>query len=201
MSVRLMGLVWEREMSHAQQAVLLALADHGQDDGTRIYPSYARLAWKSGYSRRQVKRLVLGLIKLGAIKRVRRGGPRAGTNSYRLNLEVFQLKKPLEGGDILTPPRTSEVVSPRPPRGDKTGLGGDIAMSPESPSESPYNHKKRARVIPKGSRASEPDKKRDRIREAIHDLRLTSYGRNPKAIAAAAGCSIEEAEGELGTLQ
>lgn len=190
-------------MTHAQQAILLALADHGQDDGSRIYPSYARVAWKSGYSRRQVKRLVLGLIKLGAIQKIRRGGPRAGTNSYRLNLDAFPLKKPLEGSDILTPPTVSEVVSPRPPGGDKTGRGGDIAMSPESSSESPKNHKKRARVIPKGSRASEKDEegKRKRIRNYIHDLRLTPYGRDPKVIAFNAGCTVEEAERELETLQ
>jgi len=197
LSVKLMGQVWEREMTHAQQAVLLALADHGSDDGTRIYPSYGRLAWKSGYSRRQVKRLVLSLIKFGAIQRLKRGGPKKGTNSYRLDLTVFPMKATYLGGDILTPPTPSEVVSPRPPRGDKTGRGGDIAMSPESSSESPKKLKSAREKVPKGSRARETEKARRRIKDYIHDLRLTPYGRNAAVIAQQAGCSVEEVQREL----
>ena len=58
MSVKQMALVWEHEFDHAEQSVMLALADHAHDDGTGIRPSMARVAWKTGYSERQVKRIV-----------------------------------------------------------------------------------------------------------------------------------------------
>jgi Helix-turn-helix domain len=154
LSIKLMSAVWEREMSHPQQAILLALADHAHDDGTRIYPSYSRLAWKSGYSKRQVKRIVSDLIASGAILRKARGGPRKGTNSYRLDLSIFPLKPQFKWGH---PDTTSDqkVVTPRHQGGDKKSKGGVIAMSPESPSESPLKPQSVPRANPTGSRPAE----------------------------------------------
>ena len=194
-----MSLVWEREMSHPQQAVLLALADHAHDDGTRIHPSYGRLAWKSGYSKRQVQRVVLGLIKSGAVVRYQRGGPKAGTNVYRLDLSVFPLKAPFRWCHPDTTPDT-EVVTKRHQGSDKTPRGSDIAMSPESPSESPDKHKKRARVTPKDSRAEDETRKR-RIRDKIHALRLSSSARDVNLIATLTDTTPDEVRRELETLQ
>jgi hypothetical protein len=58
MSAKVMGRVWELDIGHPEQTVLLAMADHASHDGTDCYPSIGLLTWKTGYSRRQVQRLV-----------------------------------------------------------------------------------------------------------------------------------------------
>ena len=61
MSALLMGLVWSIELAPPEQAVMLALADHGKDDGTDIYPSVELLAWKTGKTVRQIQRILRSL--------------------------------------------------------------------------------------------------------------------------------------------
>src|SRR3989304_4649412 len=61
MSIKLMSQVWEKELSHAEQSILLALADWADDNGERIFPSIARVAWKTGYEERQVQRIIKNL--------------------------------------------------------------------------------------------------------------------------------------------
>lgn len=58
-----MSLVWECDLPPNQTFVLLAMADHAHDDGSRCYPSVAKLAWKCGYSRRQVQNIIQALRK------------------------------------------------------------------------------------------------------------------------------------------
>lgn len=53
-----MSLVWECDLPPNQTFVLLAMADHARDDGSRCYPSVDYLAWKCGYSRRQIQNIV-----------------------------------------------------------------------------------------------------------------------------------------------
>lgn len=67
MSIKLMAQVWEKEFSHSEQAVLLAMADYADDNGSNCYPSYDRLAWKTGYSARQVQRIIKGLVTQGVL--------------------------------------------------------------------------------------------------------------------------------------
>jgi hypothetical protein len=73
-------------------------------------------------------------------------------------------------------------------------------MSTQSPSESPYKPKKRAREIPKGSGASEAESRTKRqraIADAVIDLRLTSYARHPPTLALRANVSVAEIEAYL----
>ncbi len=203
MSIKLMSQVWERQMSHAQQSVLLALVDHANDDGTRIHPSYGRIAWKTGYSRRQVKRIIADLIKLGAILRLERGGPVKGVNTYQVRLNVLPEKPPFmpTRGGVKMSPHQNEVVSNATRGGVKRALGGDIAMSPESPSESPYKSKsaRKTRSVPRSG--EEKDKTAEKIRTYLRDLAKTSYGRDAPTIAHLVGCTVAQVERELETLQ
>lgn len=58
MSVKLMGAVFELDLPPMEKLVLLAMADHAQDDGTGCYASMGRLARKSSMSRRGVQKVV-----------------------------------------------------------------------------------------------------------------------------------------------
>jgi hypothetical protein len=95
MSVRLMSQVWELELSHSQLLVALALADHGDDAGSSIYPSIARIAWKSGYSPRQARRIVRELESRRLLVKV--GEPR-GTRptEYRMDVSACTAKPPFD---------------------------------------------------------------------------------------------------------
>lgn len=67
MSIKVMSWVWEQDFNHSEQAVMLALADHANDLGKRIFPSVKRVAWKTGYSERQVQRIIAGLREKGIL--------------------------------------------------------------------------------------------------------------------------------------
>jgi len=67
MSIRQILQVWEHQLSHPHQAVMLALADHAHEDGTGIRPSINRIAWKTGYSERSVQNIMAQLRQLGIL--------------------------------------------------------------------------------------------------------------------------------------
>jgi hypothetical protein len=186
-----MAQVWARlDCSGGELLLALALADIADDDGDRIYPSVETLAYKTRQSGRQVQRQLKRFRERGwlQVKKLTKGGRRS-TNRYRISPGWIN-------GDILSgfpdqKPRHLEQETVT-----SETRNGDIAMSP-NPSLSIIEPKKRARKNPDGSRASELDKKRKKIRERIHDLRLVPYGRNPKVIADGIGCSVEEVQREL----
>ncbi len=115
-----MGMVWDYDLDHAQQLILLAMADHADHEGNNIYPSIGRLAWKTGYSSRQVQRIINQLIEIHAIEcQTKRGTKTNNPHHYRITLENVPKKKPFE-------PKKRQNVTP-----DKMSPGGDIAMSGE----------------------------------------------------------------------
>ena len=57
MSVKLIAKVWEIKLPMNEQAVLLAMADHGDEYGNNVYPSTGRIAWKLGVSENTVRRI------------------------------------------------------------------------------------------------------------------------------------------------
>ena len=67
MSIRQILQVWEHELSHPHQAIMLALADHAHEDGNGIRPSIKRIAWKTGYSERSVQSIMSQLRELGLL--------------------------------------------------------------------------------------------------------------------------------------
>lgn len=134
-----MAQVWECDIGHAEQSILLSLADHAHDDGTKVFPSLRRTAWKTAYSVRQVRRILRSLEGIGALEIVHTGGGVFSTE-YRINLR----KLPKKAAMTTTPVKMSGV--PVPP--DKTGTEidrkcpdpPDIAMSSQSSSNHPINH-------------------------------------------------------------
>lgn len=122
MSAELMGRVWKLNLSHAKQLIMLALADHAHDDGTQCYPGVPYLAWKTGYSERNVTR-VLGELEFEdkIIESVDGGdGGRRYATEYVLKLDngiqkdEFKKKMPRRKGD-----------NPNSKKGDNSNKKGD----------------------------------------------------------------------------
>ena len=117
MSAKLMGAVWDLKLSHGKQFLLLALADHAHDDGTRCFPSVEYLAWKTGYDRRHVQRILRDLEDDRLINPVGcRGGGRGQVTEYVIDLSAGEKKAPFRdrgspgSPTSLTPKRRGQMI-------------------------------------------------------------------------------------------
>lgn len=91
MSVRQMSIVWELDLDELEQAVLLVLADHADDDGRHSRPSVPRIVWKTGIGKRTVQRILKSFVERGFLVVARKGGGRLATE-YRLELDAAPRK-------------------------------------------------------------------------------------------------------------
>jgi hypothetical protein len=106
MSIRVMSLVWDSELTDIYEAsVLLALANHADDDG-RCYPSMARVAKLARCSLRKAQVVTKALVARGYLRVEMNSGPR-GCNTYFLTLTPAQ-DAPSQG----VHPRTSRQQPP-----------------------------------------------------------------------------------------
>src|SRR5215218_2722554 len=95
MSVKQMGMVWEHDFDHAEQLIMLALADHAHDDGTEVRPSVEKIAWKTGYKRRQVQNILKHLRdEKKILVLTKQGGGRGNPNVYRIDWTKGAKKTP-----------------------------------------------------------------------------------------------------------
>ena len=91
MSIKQMSLVWKLgrpDVSSCERLVLLALADHANDDG-ECWPGISAVCCKTGMVRRCVQRHIHKLQELGllqAIPRTRKDGSQT-SNTYLITLE------------------------------------------------------------------------------------------------------------------
>jgi helix-turn-helix protein len=148
MSAKASGRVWDLDLPHNKRLVLLAMADHADHEGRNIYPSTDLIAWKTGYSSRQVQRIIDTLIADGILVVVAPARQQKPV-TYALDFDAGIVKAPFRDEGTrsqrrqnVTPQRRQNVTSQKS-RGDiSTHPGvtfqaprGDIAMSPE-----PWNH-------------------------------------------------------------
>jgi hypothetical protein len=133
MSIRLMALVWEYQFTRPEQSIMLALADHAQDDGSNVFPSVARIAWKTDYSDRQVQRIMRDLETKGILVAVKHvDGGRGHATEYRILLEKGVKKSPfIPKGDMAR--KKGDIVDAK---GDILSAKGDAVVSPEPSLES-----------------------------------------------------------------
>jgi len=140
MSIRLMAEVWTRDLPHPDQAILLALADHADDEGGSVFPSVKLVAWKTGYSTRQVQRIIRDLESRGALILVA-AAVRYRANEYRIDLEAVPMKAPFRDRDDTVSPLADSGMTSTPPGMTQPGRPrDDIALSPRTitePSEEP----------------------------------------------------------------
>lgn len=84
MSAKILGQVWDLQLPAPKLLVLLALADHADHNGNNVYPSIELVAWKTGYSESQARRIIKALVKDGLLEAT----PRAGkTTKYSIHLD------------------------------------------------------------------------------------------------------------------
>jgi hypothetical protein len=101
--------------------VLLALADHANDEGRGAYPSLETLAKKTSMTRRTVQRAIDALIQLRIIKCV--GVSEYGTDNY----SIFEAA--IYGGDSGTKSTEGMTLGQE---GDDSGALKSVPESPES---------------------------------------------------------------------
>ena len=145
MSVKVMGRVWDLQLTPAKQMVLLALADHAAHDGSAVKPGVPLIAWKTGYSERQVQRIMKDLEKDELLVKVQevRGKP----TIYRIDL-TKGVQKPLfktrderqddddkmsseddQIQDDVVDYTKGDILSPLTSQGKDDAQGGDIASA------------------------------------------------------------------------
>jgi hypothetical protein len=88
------GKVWDLDLPFNEAWVLMALADDAHHDGTNCFPGDERLAWKTGYSVRTVKRMLALLREHGLVEVVHMGGGRGHKTEYVLHLDRGPQKPP-----------------------------------------------------------------------------------------------------------
>lgn len=140
MSWKISGQVWEIKLPANKLIVMLALADHADHEGNNVFPSISLVAWKTGYSERQVQRIIKSLIKDGLLEETKRPGQ---TTLYSINLSKGMPKEKHEPSK--TKPRqnvTPDTAMSPHPRHNSVTPTPDIAMSPEQSNEPSSNQKK-----------------------------------------------------------
>ncbi len=73
MSVSVMTLVWRSDLPANHKLVLLAYADHANDDGSSVYPGEDWMAAKTSYTGGNIRRVTKQLVEAGFLHRVKRG--------------------------------------------------------------------------------------------------------------------------------
>ena len=122
MSIKLMAMVWESgPEDHAQKLVLLAIADHANDEGM-AYPSMARIARKCSMTERGARAVIRKLESAGWL-RTKVGGARCGTSIYY----------------VQTPENRSQNPE-RETRNDKPGMINPEYDCTETRNDVPPNH-------------------------------------------------------------
>jgi hypothetical protein len=102
-----MSWVWDLPVTPTEKLVLLALADHAQDDGGGAYPSVATLSRKTGLSDRMVRYVLSRKSKQGLLAKT--GNDRSGSVIYQFR---FLGGAPRAG--VQTTAKTPAPYSPKP---------------------------------------------------------------------------------------
>jgi len=90
-SAKIMGKAWDLALPHNQLLVLLAMADHADHEGNNVYPSLGLVAWKTGYSEQQVRRVIRSLVSTGILSVVEKIPGR--TIKYRIDTSKGKQKE------------------------------------------------------------------------------------------------------------
>jgi hypothetical protein len=114
MSIKLMTLVWELDLSPGEKLVLLALADQANDEGRQCWPSVATIAHRSGQGERTVRRAFAELEKKGHLTRDHRDG-----NSTQYHVHPCQNGTPAKSAPLPKTTKTPAKMAAKPPRTTK----------------------------------------------------------------------------------
>lgn len=152
-----MAQVWELDLPQGEKFVLLAFADHADDEGV-CRPSVERVAWKTGYEQRQVKRIGKKLRESGLLLLLRQARPERGLAAeYRIQAHKGIRLAPFRGavGDKMSSASCETGDIARQSRGHLKHSAGDIAVSPQ-PSVGTTKSQPSKSEAPAGALFSEP---------------------------------------------
>ena len=124
MSIRLMNLAWQVQLTSTQKLVLIAMADWSNDEGI-CWPSIAKLASKTSLSERGLRMVIRSLEDLGLVDTQQKPGK---GNLYHLKLDP---------GTTFLPP-LNEVPPTPEPRSSNTFI--DTPMTQPSLKRSARQH-------------------------------------------------------------
>lgn len=120
MSARLTDAVWNSGLKAWLKPYAAVLAGFAHDDGTRVFPSIARVAWAVGVSERRAQGAVSKLTALGVLRIVQKHAPGRPTR-YQFDVEALprravfvaqQLTLTLKPDVHVTHNRTSASLKP-----------------------------------------------------------------------------------------
>lgn len=139
MSVQALSYVLERsEARLGDRLVMIAIANHADDHGSRAYPSVSTIAREARMSERQVRRSLRRLERTGELGTQEQGG-RHGTNSYRIaGFDDAAEKAEMSAGQIV--PRANRAAAP-----DKSGRD-----APEMSAEPSINRQEKQPPLSRG---------------------------------------------------
>lgn len=116
MSVKNITWAWTTELPPIQKLVLLALADHSNDQDNTCWPSFTHLEKKTGLSRPTVSKAIQELTKCLALEKV---GNKHQATLYKLNVggkldlpvkQLYQLNSFTDTGKGDLPPQLSSFT-------------------------------------------------------------------------------------------
>ena len=122
-------------LTPAQKAVLVALADHADVDGCKVYPSVKRLCIKTSYADRTVRRALSDLREMGLIIVVKESSYHHQT-VYRLDLSQMQVlsERPATSADHDLPESAEDL----PENTERPATNaGKPSYNPQKPSVKP----------------------------------------------------------------
>lgn len=142
MSVRQMAIVWGLDLQPNKRLVLLAYADHAHDDGSHVFPSLGRIAYKTGYSKDQARRISRQLVDEGLMQLVREATA-THPAEYRLTLENGEDLPPFKPKN--NPDKPGGLQSATPPQSATPRVADDpsppgASVPPEPPVQPSENH-------------------------------------------------------------
>lgn len=134
MSVKVMAEVWALDLPVGEMIVLLALADHAHDDGSKCFPGVNYLAWKTCTDRRSVQRNLRRLESKHLILPVSSMlGGRGHATEYRIFTRKGVTKSPFVRDERAAP--LHERAASRTQR---------AVLAPPQPSVTISNHQRNA---------------------------------------------------------
>lgn len=95
MSAKTTGVIWDLAVSVPWRMVLLAMVDHADHDGAHMRASQAFIAWKTGYSTRNVSRVMQDMIGAGLL--ILTDESIGQENEYCFDLTAAKMKPKFKG--------------------------------------------------------------------------------------------------------
>lgn len=171
-----MGQVWELKLKPAEKYVLLAYVDHADHEGKNIHPSQALIAWKTGYTLRQIRTITARLEALKLLKPVVKEAGKV--THYETAFENATRLPVRKVGKVFT----SVKISPVKNTTQKAGGTGEIATHKRrtEPSYIEPSKKNKSPKLTKAQIALNRLNGMDDTQSILYDVFIEQFGYQPE---------------------